>query len=187
MWILCKTFSILIILFSVFSGCSVHPNTFSKKNLEKYSVRRVAVIPFYNNTTAKTAGKVVTNCFVEELLNSKDIEVEFPGNVRKLLVEERIIIRKGIGSGQIRLIGKRLNVDAVIIGRVTEYGGDDGSGSPVVSVNARIIHTDTSSILWMGQNKRTGDDYIKVFDIGRIDSAPKLARNVVRELILTID
>lgn len=183
--------SVFIILVPLLSGCSFldPPNTFLKEGFQRYRVKRVAVLPFFNNTNARDAGEVVTGAFVEGLFDRKNLEVELPGNVRKLIVAERIIIRKGIGADHIKLIGKRLNVDAVIIGWVESYGtGVKGQDTkvPIVSVNARMVHAESCSVLWIGQNKRSGDDYVTIFDFGRIDSVAALARKVVDGLMETI-
>jgi TolB-like protein len=184
-----QSITILTIFLSILSGCSLltPPNTFLKEDFEKYHIKRVAVLPFCNKTNVKSAGKIVTRAFTEALFKQKNFEVELPGNVTKLLIEERIIIRKGIKSAHIKLIGKRLNVDAVIIGRVDEYSGDDeGRTAQTVSVHARMVHTKSCSIVWTGQNKREDDDYVIILDYGQISCTAALARKVVYELIETI-
>lgn len=182
--------SIFIIFFSFIPGCFLlrPPNTFLQEDFEKYHIKRVAVLPFFNNTNVKDAGEILTRAFLEELFDSEKLDVEFQGNVRKFLVRERIIVRKGVTVDNIKLIGKRLNVDAVIIGWVEQYYGGEGKDAkiPVVSVNARMIHTDSCSVVWIGQNKRTGDDYITVLDFGKIRSVAALARRLVSELVETI-
>lgn len=182
---------IFIILVPFLSGCSFlnPPNTYLNGDFQRYHVKRIAVLPFFNNTNAKDAGEVVTRAFVEELFDRKNLKVELPGNVRKLIVAERIIIRKGIGADHIKLIGKRLNVDAVIIGWVENYNrGVKGQHTkvPVVSINARMVHAKSCSVLWIGQNKRRGDDYVTILNYGRISSVAALARKVVDELLETI-
>ena len=135
------------------------------------------------------ADQIVTKAFVEELYDSGKFEIEFPGNVAKFIVVERMIVRKGIGSDHIKLIGKRLDVDAVIIGCVKKYeseGKIQDVQIPVISVDARMIHADSCSILWIGQNYRRGDDYETIFGIGRIKSLADLSRVLVNELINTI-
>jgi len=146
------------------------------------------VLPFYNRSSTIAAGKVVTKAFIGELYDSGKFEIEFPGNVKKFIVGERIIIRKGIGADHIKLIGERLNVDAIIIGCVEKYEseGKKKTQIPVISFDARMIHTDSCSILWIGDNNRRGDDYETIFGIGRIRSLADLSRRVVKELIDTI-
>jgi len=183
--------AIFILWLSFLSGCSFSPspNKFLKNDFEEYKIKRVAVLPFYNRSTAVAAGGIVTKAFIGELYDSGKFEVEFPGNVKKFIVRERIIIRKGIGSDHIKLIGKRLNVDAVIIGCVKKYKSEGKKKTTrihVISVDARMIHTDSCSILWIGQNYRRGDDYETIFGIGRIKSLADLSRKVVNELIETM-
>jgi len=189
-----KYFSYCIAIFILglcfLSGCFFlpSPNRFLKNDFEEYKIKRIAVLPFYNRSTMKTAGEIVTKAFIEELYDSGKFEIEFPGNVKKFIVGERIIIRKGIGADHIKLVGERLNVDAVIIGCVKKYEseGKENAQIPVISVDARMIHADSCSILWIGDNYRRGDDYETFFGIGRIRSLADLSREVVKELIDTI-
>ena len=181
----------IILCLSFFSGCfsPPTPNKFLKNNFEEYKIKRVAVLPCYNRSTTMAADQIVTKAFVEELYDSGKFEIEFPGNVAKFIVVERMIVRKGIGSDHIKLIGKRLNVDAIIIGCVKKYeseGKIQDFQIPVIYVDARMIHTDSCSILWIGQNYRRGDDYETIFGIGRIKSPADLSRKLVNELIDTI-
>ena len=183
--------AIFILWLSFLSGCSFlpSPNKFLKNNFEEYKIKRVAVLPFYDRSTAMAADAIVTKAFIGELYDSGKFEIEFPGNVKKFIERERIIIRKRIGSDHIKLIGERLNVDAVIIGCVEKYeseGKIQNVQIPVISVNARMVHADSCSILWTGHNCRRGDDYETIFGIGRIKSLSALSREIVKELIDTI-
>lgn len=186
----CCIILITVCLFFLSGCCSLpYPNSFMAKDFDEYKIKRVAVLPFYNRSTTMAAGGIVTKAFIGELYDSGKFEVEFSGNVKKFIVGERIIIRKGIGSDHIKQIGKRLNVDAVIIGCVVKYeseGKKKTARIPVISVTARMIHADSCSILWIGQNYRRGDDYEAVFGIGRIKFLADLSREVVNELIATI-
>ena len=183
--------AILVLFLFFLSGCSFlpSPNKFLKNNFEEYKIKRVAVLPFYNRSTAIAAGEIVTKAFIEGLYDSGKFKIEFQGNVKNFIVQERIIIRKGIGADHIKLIGKRLNVDAIIIGCIKKYeseGKVQDVQIPVISVDVRMIHTDSCSIFWIGQNYRRGDDYETIFGIGRIRSLSALSRKVVNELIETI-
>jgi hypothetical protein len=73
------------------------------------------------------------------------------------------------------------------MGRVEEYSGDkEGQKDKTVSVNARMVHTASCSVVWMGQNTRKRDDYVVILNYGQISSMAALARKVVYELIETI-
>jgi len=93
-----KYFSYCIAIFILglcfLSGCFFlpSPNRFLKNDFEEYKIKRIAVLPFYNRSTMKTAGEIVTKAFIEELYDSGKFEIEFPGNVKKFIVGERINI-----------------------------------------------------------------------------------------------
>jgi TolB-like protein len=49
-----------------------------------------------------------------------------------------------------------------------------------------MVDAKTGEILWMAQYRRTGDDYIKILDFGKIRSVGALTKKVVGEMIETI-
>jgi TolB-like protein len=72
---------------------------------------------------------------------------------------------------------------------VEEYAGAEEARRgmvPTVSISARMVDAQTGEILWMAQYRRTGDDYIKVLDFGKIRSVGELTNKVVGEMIETI-
>jgi len=75
-----------------------------------------------------------------------------------------------------------------VVGTVEEF--DDGRGgaypSPIVSITARMIDSNSGQLIWSAQNKKKGDDYIIIFDFGEIRSVTTLTQKVVKELIDTI-
>jgi len=181
---------IFITLLLLVSGCSHSaPNIYVRKGYERSTAGKVAVFPFYNNTKFAEASRVVTETFVASLVKQGKFRVEFPGNIKKFLVMERIIVRTGVDVDTIKLIGKRLGVDAVIIGRVDEFVGlkvKKRDVIPVVFISSRMVDARTGKILWMAEHKRNGDDYIKVLDFGKIRSVGALTKKVVDEMIKTM-
>ena len=179
-------FFVLLLL----SACSLSPpNAYVRKGFGQSQIGKVAVFPFYNNTNVPEASNVVTGAFIASLLEKAIFHVEFPGNVRSFLVSERIVVRTGVDLETIKLMGKRLGVDAVVLGRVEEYiGAQEATRAvvPVVSVSTRIVDARTGKILFMAKHRRTGDDYIKVLDFGKIRSAGELTKKMVAEIIETM-
>ncbi len=102
--------------------------------------------------------------------------------------QERINTLGEIELNRLKILSRRLGVDAVIIGTVEEFddGWSKGSSVPVVSISARMIDSRNGRIIWAQQKKRTGDDYVVVFDMGRIRSVATLTRIVIKEMIDTI-
>ena len=187
---LCKPrfLSIVSLFLVACSGCYSlsGPNSYQRTGIDKSKIKKVAVFSFYNNTQMSEAGRIVTEAFLAELFVKKTFKVEFPGSVRAFLVNERIVVRTGIDLQTMKLMAKRLGVDAVILGEVDEYVGVDDTKRlviPLVSIRARMVDSMSGKILWLAHHRRTGDDYRKVLDFGKVRSVAALTRKVVGEMI----
>ena len=188
---LTKKFIFLLVLLEFISACSsaTIPYAYVRKNHDQPGVKKVAIFSFHNNTTIAEANKIVTGAFVASLVKMRKFKVEFPGNIKSFLVSERIIVRTGVDLNTIKLMGRRLGVDAVIMGRIEEFVGVEEKKRgviPVVSISSRMVDVRTGKILWMAQHRRTGDDYIKVLDFGKVRSVGELTKKVVLEMIETM-
>ena len=187
---MCTKLKILIVsMVCFFTACSSAPYNYNRKGFDRPGINKVAVFPFYNNTKIVGAGKIVTGIFISNLVQTGRFKVEFPGSVKCFLINERIIVRTGVDLDTIKLMGKRLGVEAVILGRVEEFTGVDDKKRDVdcvVSISARMVDTMTGEILWMTQHRRTGEDYTIVIDFGRVRSVSTLVKNVVAEMIKTM-
>jgi len=186
-----RRFIFLLLILGFISGCSssATPYTYVRKNHDQPVIKKVAVLSFYDNTKSAEASKIVTGAFVANLVGMRKFKVEFPGNIKSFLISERIIVRTGVNLNTIKLMGKRLGVDAVIIGRIDEFVGMEEKKRgviPVVSISSRMVDARTGKILWMAQHRRTGDDYIKVLDFGKVRSVGELTKKVVGEMIETM-
>ena len=188
---LTKKFIFLLVLLEFISACSsaTIPYAYVRKNHDQPGVKKVAIFSFHNNTTIAEANKIVTGAFVASLVKMRKFKVEFPGNIKSFLVSERIIVRTGVDLNTIKLMGRRLGVDAVIMGRIEEFVGVEKKKRgviPVVSISSRMVDVRTGKILWIAQHRRTGDDYIKVLDFGKVRSVGELTKKVVLEMIETM-
>lgn len=165
------------------------PNSYLRPGIDKSKIKKVAVCTFHNNTQVTEAGNIVTDAFIAGLFERKGFKIEFPGNVRSFLVSERIIVRTGIDLQSVRFMAKRLGVDAVILGEVDEYKGVEEREKaviPAVTIRSRMVDGQSGKILWMAQHRRTGNDYVKVLDFGKVRSVAALTRKVVNEMIETM-
>ncbi|MCD4788046.1 MAG: CsgG/HfaB family protein [Desulfobacterales bacterium] len=188
---LTRKFIFLLVILEFISACSsaTTPYAYVRKNHDQPGVKKVAIFSFHNNTMIAEASKIVTGAFVASLVKTKKFKVEFPGNIKSFLVSERIIVRTGVDLDTIKRMGKRLGVDAVIMGRIEEFVGMEEKKRgviPVVSISSRLVDVRTGKILWMAQHRRTGDDYIKVLDFGKVRSVGELTKKVVLEMIETM-
>lgn len=188
---LTRKFIFLLVILEFISACSsaTTPSFYIRKNYDKARVKKVAIFSFHNNTMIAEASKIVTGAFVASLIKMRKFNVEFPGNIRSFLVNKRIIVKTGIDLNTIKLMGKRLGVDAVIMVRIEEFVGMEEKIRgviPVVSISSRLVDVRTGNIVWMAQHRRTGDDYIKVLDFGKVRSVGELTQKVVLEMIETM-
>ena len=188
---LTRKFIFLLVILEFISACSsaTIPYAYVRKNHDQPGVKKVAIFSFHNNTMIAEASKIVTGAFVASLVKTKKFKVEFPGNIKSFLVNERIIVRTGVDLDTIKRMGRRLGVDAVIMGRIEEFVGMEEKKRgviPVVSISSRLVDVRTGKILWMAQHRRTGDDYIKVLDFGKVRSVGELTKKMVLEMIETM-
>ncbi len=185
----CRGFFFLVVcsFFLLALGCSYsQPSIYIRKDYDKSKISKVAVFPFFNHSNVVEASEIVTGAFIGSLVETRKFQVEFPGNVKSFLVSERIVVRTGVDLDTIKLMGKRLEVDAVFLGQIDEYvGAQEGRRSvvPLVSVSSRMVDSRTGKILFMAQQRKTGDDYITVLDFGKIRSVGELTKKVVGEII----
>ncbi|MBI5875008.1 MAG: hypothetical protein HZB81_04055 [Deltaproteobacteria bacterium] len=147
----------------------------------------MAILPFYNISGYRDAGKIVANIFVTEMFKSGRFRVEESGNIAQFMIQERMDTIGEIEIERLTILGKRMGVDAVMTGTVEEFAeGGSAYPVPIVSITARMIDSSSGKLIWSGQNKRRGDDYIIVLDLGEVRSLTTLTQKVVREMIDTI-
>ena len=142
-------------------------------------IRRVGVLPFMNESKRIGAGNIVTNIFIAIIHKTGIFQVEEQGNINQFLDRNRINDIKIMDTKQIESLGEMLDLDAVFIGTVKEFeGGDQGArlSSPVISLQIRLVETRSGKIIWMKNNRITGEDFITVFDKGRVRSVSTLAK-----------
>ncbi|MGE4296513.1 MAG: hypothetical protein AB7E47_00670 [Desulfovibrionaceae bacterium] len=176
---------VALLAMALVAGCMGAPLKYAQEDVG-HDIHSVAVFPFHNTTRAPDAGAIVTGAFIAGLVKEGRYLVEFPGNIRSMLVKERIVVRTGMDCATIALMGRRLGVDGVVLGEVEEFVGAETARRgvvPVVAFNTRLLDARDGRIVFIAQNRRTGDDYETVLRIGKITSAGALARKAVDEVV----
>jgi len=175
----------------LFHGCSSSLVVYSnlKRENELLEIKRVGVFPFVNESGKRGAGEIVTNTFNTMLFKSAIFQIEEIGNIEKFLITEKVKTIHMIDLEQIKRLGVRLRIDAVFIGVVEEFEGGDWEGkftTPMVAIRAKLLDIKSEKVLWMVRHKKSGDDYVTVFNFGRVRSISALTTKVVSEMIDTI-
>jgi TolB-like protein len=174
-----------VLIFSFVASCAALPRIASEEHTPE--VKKIAVLPFYNISGTTNAGQIVTNAYVTELFKTGRFLVEEPGNIRYFMIQERVDTIGEMELARLKILGRRLRVDSILVGTVEEFDPGRRGGVPVVSVTARMVETSSGRIVWSAQNKRRGDDYTIVFDLGEVRTVTVLAQKVVKEMVDTIN
>ena len=185
-----KTLQSLCLLAVVFFvACSgMKPTVFVNKQYNFNFLEKVAVVPFENLSNDQGAGARITHIFLTELLAAESFDIAEPGEVSK-------VTQKYIGSGgsaltrdQITEIGKTLGVQGIILGSVNETSGSRAGGSATteVTIDARMVETETGQTVWSATNTEGGRSFwASLFGTGDRSEA-ETARKCVQRVIHTL-
>ncbi|MDH4227927.1 MAG: CsgG/HfaB family protein [Deltaproteobacteria bacterium] len=156
-------------------------------NVEERSKRKkIAVLPFMNMTKNSSASDVVTDAYITAFFSDGKYAVEEPGNIRHFLMQEQVSTVGEMDLDKLVLLGRRMNVDAVVFGHVDQFETGLVYGTPVVGIYARMVDVSTGKLVWADQRMGRGDDYILVFEFGMIRTPVALANRVVEEMVEAI-
>ncbi len=110
-----------------------------------------------------------------------EFDVIEPGVIYSILQSEGIRLTEGITPEICGKLQPKLRADVFLIGLVEDFGevrvGSDTY--PSISFSARLVDARTAAILWAATISKTGADSVKLFDIGRVSSIGKLAKQAV--------
>jgi TolB-like protein len=173
------------LIFCLAASCAALPKGASKEDIPQ--IRKLAVLPFDNITGSKNAGLIVASIYVTELFKTGRFLIEEPGNIRQFMIQEHIDTIGEVELDRLKVLGRRLGVDAVVVGTVEEFDEGMRNGVPIVSITARMVTSASGRVIWSAQNKRRGDDYTMAFEFGEVRTATALTERVVREMIGTLN
>lgn len=175
------------LFFLLLSGCK-GPMSYINPSADFTYIKRVAVAPLVNLTNDKFADGKVMNVVATEILRRNIFDVVEFGEVAKVLREEGLkgdnLVSKHIAARA----GKRLNIEAMVIGSVLEYGVSRiGSSSvPEVSLSLKLVDVNSYTILWEATHSAKGTNILdQLFGIQK-KSPDDLCREVVEEIFDTL-
>ena len=150
-------------------------------------IKSVAVLPFENMTKFPEAGKIVPDLLATELYISGRFKVMERTEAVAICAEEGIRIPEAMDAGYARTLGKKLGVDGVFIGSVSEYWyriyrEDDEEVEPAVGINARLISVETGDVLWSASVTRSSYDLFMT----QKDPLNRVAQLSVMEMLDTL-
>jgi len=149
----------------------------------------IVVVPFFNRSTKKNAGDIMTFQFVKELKKLEDFTVIEPGVVRQQFLTMRVIMDEGISTSDIDLIASNINADLILTGKVMDYQDDIALyGKPTVSFSVILIDRSSKKVIWASTSYNKGNDAVTLFDWGSVNSANEMVSemvSVLRRKVLT--
>ena len=144
---------------------------------------RVAVLPFVNDSPRRLAGDVLADRLVAELV-AAGVRVVEPGEIRKVLIEARLIQRDGLDYAQAQLLRDLLATDLVVTGRVFQLVDSlDAQALPLVEFSTTALETRGPRVAWVSFSSSRGEPRFRFFGLGTVRSASRLADELVRGLV----
>jgi len=131
-------------------GCATSTSIqYVRKNVDYKNLKRIAVLPFESLTADEYAGEKIRKSVITELL-SKGVEVIEPGEVTRVLIEQRVKSLSTVRIADLQNVAKTLGVEALMMGSVEAYGISSGISVsyPEVSINLRLVEASTGNIIW---------------------------------------
>ena len=154
------------------------------------SLETVAVLPFENLTQFPDAGEIVAELFTTELYRVDSFRVMDRNQVKRLMREKRITPPQVVDRRAAQQIGAELEVDAVLIGSVSEYwyrlerrSRRPGGEEPAVGINARLVDVASGEVIWASSHSRSSYD---VFSADR-DHLNRVAQITVANMVESLD
>jgi len=147
----------------------------------------VAVVPFFNLSENRFAGEIMPIHFVNQLLRSENFAVIEPGIIRDLLLQMRIVLHNGISLAGSHDLFSKLDADLILSGKVFDYQESEGtSGRAKVDFSALMIERRTREVVWACESHNEGDYGVFFFDWGKINTAHKMASEMVASAVETL-
>lgn len=180
--------SLLALLLFNCGGGKVSPAFYLNRDVDFSFFQRVAVLPFENLTNDRFAGEMVRQVVISELLATGLVEVAVPGDPISAIENMRLKPDDPLSAEQIKEIGKKLKVQAVILGAVEEfeqvrYGT---IASPEVSITLMMADVSSGSIIWSVTKTKGGASFWARHFGARSDTMSETVLEVVREALQTL-
>ncbi|MDQ7031783.1 MAG: hypothetical protein Q9M37_03575 [Desulfonauticus sp.] len=173
----------------LFNGCAARPLSYVHPTADLSYIKNVAIVPPKNLTKEKGVSYRVMDMIAAEILRRGVFNVMEFGEVIKVLREEGFNEKDGIFSKKMaERAGKRLHVQAFIVGSVGVYGMVANSRDPYpeVALSLRLIDARSYSILWESTYSVKGGTILdRLFGIGK-KTPEELCREALSEMFDTL-
>jgi hypothetical protein len=166
------------------AGARFDPSaSFRSPLLDPSKTWKVAVLPFLNETSRRSAGDLVALTFMRQLSALPSYTVVDPGAIREQLLRFRITAEQGVSLDDARVLLELVNADLVLTGIVHQF--DDGSADavPRVQFSAMLLERQNDEIVWQSTSASTGRDGVFFFDAGAVGTPGDLTCRMVQRVV----
>lgn len=120
----------------------------------------IAVLPFENLTTHQNAGSIMADLMTTELYRLGRLKVMESSRTRSMLATAYGEPDGRGGTGYAQEMGRKLGVQTVMLGSVSEYGYQYGlREEPVVGINLRVVRVSDGAVIWATSDSDIGDSF----------------------------
>ncbi len=175
------------------AGCggTMKATKFTNPKFNFAFVQRVAVLPFDNLSNDRQAGDRATRLTITELLATGAADVVEPGEVQAALIQivgANVVRGVSPSTEQVIALGKALNVQAVLLGSVSQ-SENLHSGAvpiPVVTIDMHLVETETGATVWATtQSAKGGSFSARVLGTGG-EAIAETTRKCVQDALATL-
>ncbi len=175
-------------IFLLYMGCLVPANNSVFLNKDKTAkVKSIAVLPFYNLSEVLNAETIIANIIMSELVSTQIFNVVKYGDVKELLLKQKISSVSMTDIDTLHLIRKRLKADAIIMGTIYRYEEpqekEGDRFSSLIDINVCLLDTKSGQIIWQEGLIETGSSKGYLFDRMEVYPCFGLARKAISKLI----
>jgi hypothetical protein len=182
------TLGTLLFLLMVFWGCSSGPTSYVRTDVDFSFVRRAAILPFENLSQDLHAGTRMQSVFMAAVLEKDALALVELGETLNAMGKLRLSPETALTPEQIVALGKELEVDALFMGSVQEYGIERISNGRTYMVTASfsLAETETGSVIWKSQAQENGTSVWRKLFGGGSASLFDVSRSVVDKALETL-
>lgn len=147
-----------------------------------FGAMKVAVLPFENLTNYPNAGRIAAELLATELYQRRIFQLQEETETRRALAQLKIDPENLTSVAAAQQAAGLLEVDAIIVGSVSEFGYQQGlREEPVVGLNARLIEAGSGTVLWASSHSVMGGGYL---DRGSLNAtAQRVVTSMVAPLV----